>query len=51
MTVRELYDSLADVIEDGYENFEIMFDGDATEYFDEIDIDIDEIHKEVKLCC
>ena len=48
MTVRELYDSLGDIIEDGYENFEIMVNDDVLEYL--VGIDIDEMHKEVKLC-
>jgi len=49
MTVRELYNSLESLIEDGYEDFEVLVDSDITDY-SLVDIDIDEIHKEVKLC-
>ena len=49
MTVRELYNSLESLIEDGFENFEVLVDSDITDYSLE-DVDIDEIHKEVKLC-
>ena len=45
MTVRELYDVVESLIEDGYEDFEVMVDSDITDYSLE-DVDIDEIHKE-----
>lgn len=50
MTARELYDVVESLIEDGYEDFEVMVDSDITDY-SLVDVDIDEIHKEVKLCC
>ena len=49
MTVRELYNSLESLIEDGYEDFEVLVDSDITDYA-LVDVDVDEIYKVVKLC-